>query len=245
MPSSQDENNMDTAASSAAAAAFNNRGAYHLIHNSYKEAVDSFRKSIAITKQCLNQVNHHHPTLQHQLDSALERRDEDSCNFECSFLDMDDNTQAARQNLPTVDSSFVSKHLMIISHLEHQDDSVHYLSKVALTAIYNLAIANHLYGLQSQSRRDLERALSYYEISYRLQIGESPYAHPTYIMSILNNVATIYKQFNDQERSNVFFEQLCIAMTHARDNRRDHDWDGYWSNIICSRMKKARTAPAA
>lgn len=195
-----------------------------------------------MTKQCLNQVEHHHLALNHKFHSALERRDDDR-NVECSFLDMDHNTQW-RQNLSIVDSSFVSKHLMIISHHEHQIDSTHYLNKVALTAIYNLAIAYHLYGLQSQSRRDLERALSYYTISYKLQMGESPYAHPTYIMSILNNVGTIYMQFNDQERSNEFFQQLRIAMTHTRDSRRD-DWNGYWSNIICSNMKKPRTAPAA
>jgi hypothetical protein len=115
--------------------------------------------------------------------------------------------------------------------------------------MYNLALANHLDGLQRQCIERLRRAVTYYEASYKLQMHQSLVLSVVHGMSILNNIGTIYQVLNDQQASNKFFQRLLSTMTCLRDSgvvdSTEKSWNGFWSNVTSLMLTITCAAAAA
>lgn len=146
--------------------------------------------------------------------------------------------------------SFVCKSAITISQNSRSKDAppAHFVAVVAASAIYNLAIANHLYALQNQSSRHLKQALLYYEISYKIQRQEPLCYNPTHVLCILNNVAMIHRRMGNERESAMYLRRLYTTMSIldlTGEREAQTHWSGLWSNVFCLVSDLPSTAAAA
>lgn len=126
------------------------------------------------------------------------------------------------------------------------------LLKLATYSVYNLGLAHHLSGLHFKCRQRLERARTYYELSFKLLREEQktttlPSSLPSsltneqdddrmtmvsaegllHCLSVMNNVGAISLVLDDEEMSSKIFGQLLKALTYIRENKiNDTNKDG-------------------
>jgi hypothetical protein len=117
--------------------------------------------------------------------------------------------------------------------------------------MHNLALANHLSGLQTQCKVRLQRAVKYYELSYKLEMMQQAAVNICFVhaMSVLNNIGTIYRLLDEQEASTKFFQHLLSNMAFLRETGEacplEHSWGGLWSNVTSLLLRNSCTARAA
>jgi hypothetical protein len=227
------------------AAALNNRGAYHLLSNNYTEAISLFRCSVSKTKELL-----HRPSGQTQSSQRVLPPQKECLRME--FIELDCSSQLIESSDASVhmEDSFVCKNAIIISpdDGDSKESSVHGLQMIAISAIYNLAIAHHLYGLRNRSPRCLQKALEYYEISFKIHVQGSMCSNPTHVLSVLNNVAMIHRSMGEGQRSSMFLRRLYSAMSFLDETGQKQDqrhWLGFWRNILGLVLDSPSTAAAA
>jgi tetratricopeptide (TPR) repeat protein len=205
----------------------NNSGALYMLNGNYDQAVALFRNAVKLTKELLNhsrRLNIQRPT--HGPELLFE------------FQDAGRSPQLISQDRNALSSaeSFVSRGVVLISQNDLLDISVLNLYKISMITIYNLALANHLSGLQDRNMKSLKRALEYYEVSYKLHLQEPLSLKPTHALSIVNNVGAIYRLLHEHEKSNMFFSHLLSKMSVLKDSGHVEEsvdrWNGFWSNII-------------
>jgi hypothetical protein len=136
--------------------------------------------------------------------------------------------------------TFISRGVIVIAQSNPLDLSVLNLCKLATITIYNMAVANHMAGLQHRDVKKLKHALEYYEVAYKLQCQEPLSAtstnRHTHILSILNNAGAIYRLLNEHDKSNMFFRDLLTKLSFLKETGYvDESWDrwnGMWGNIL-------------
>lgn len=201
----------------------NNSGALYMLNGNFAQAATVFRNAVRLTKQVLNhsrRMNVPKPTQGPEL--VFEFQD------------------AGRSSISSSSSkSFVSRGVIVIAQNNLSDISVLNLYRISMIAIYNLALANHLSGLEDRDMKKLKKALEYYEVSYKLHLQEplSPsHRKQTHVLSIVNNVGSIYRLLHEHEKSNMFFRHLLSKMSAMKDSGHIDEsmdrWNGFWSNII-------------
>jgi hypothetical protein len=172
------------------------------------------------------------------------------------LIDLDCSSQLIESSDTSVhmEDSFVCKSAIIISIIVSQDDgdskesSVHRLQIIAISAIYNAAIAHHLYGLWNRCPRYLQKALQYYEIFYKIQVQEPLCSDPTHVLSVLNNVAMIFRSMGEGQRSSMFLRRLYSSMSNLDETGQkqyQRHWTGFWRNILGLVLDLPSTAAAA
>eukprot|EP00980_Cylindrotheca_fusiformis_P021320 scaffold8211_cov117-Cylindrotheca_fusiformis.AAC.16 len=224
------------------AASLNNSGAYHLLNNSHHEAISSFGCMVTKTKELLRQ--------QSQSDERIDRSRGSEKAVRMDFLDLESssNRHCFKDSIIS-DDSYVCKSAIILSHDTTKEIQSHLLPMISSCAIYNLAIAYHLYGIRKNAPRYLRKALQYYEISYKIQKHKSSMCYnPSLVLCILNNVAMIHRCLNDQTRSKKFLMQMYSVMTRLDAKGRkecQRHWAGLWSNVLCLVLGPPSSAAAA
>lgn len=154
------------------------------------------------------------------------------------------------------EGSFVCNSFIVISQAEQgtnqqrQDAlSADYgVAVVAASALYNLAIANHIYGLCNQSSRHLKQALQFYAISFKIKQQDRPCFNSTFTLYTLNNAAMIHRCMGEEEMSNKFLRRLYTTMSiiYSTDERKDQPhWAGLWGNVMCLVLDLRSTAASA
>jgi tetratricopeptide (TPR) repeat protein len=227
------------------AAALNNSGAYHLLNKNYTEAISLFRSSVSKTKELVHRQSGQTQSSQRVLPPKKE-------GLRMEFIDLDCSSQLIESSDTSVhmEDSFVCKSAIIIS----QDDgdskeaSVHLLHMIGISAIYNLAIAHHLYGLRNRSPRYLQKALQYYAISYKIHVDGPLCSNPTHVLCVLNNMAMIHRSMGEGQRSSIFLRRLYSTMSNLDETGQKQDqrhWTGFWRNILGLVMDYLSTAAAA
>lgn len=93
---------------------------------------------------------------------------------------------------------------------------------LASTAItFNLALANHLLGLETKNVDVLKTAARLYEYGISLERirGRSLVSH-FFLLSNLNNLGHVHRNVNDSDRSRKCFRQLLSTLLYLTQNRR-------------------------
>eukprot|EP00980_Cylindrotheca_fusiformis_P016173 scaffold4805_cov136-Cylindrotheca_fusiformis.AAC.28 len=215
------------------AASMNNSGVYHLLNCKHTEATALFQSSLLKTKEqllLLRSLRREETESSVQLQSSSQGARMVFVDLDCSSHLIKDSAKLslARKEL------FVCTSAMIISHDDRDDDPNVCLSSIALCATYNLAIANHVYGIRRRSAPHLRRALKCYQISYMMQKQEPSCYNPTHVLCVLNNMAVIYRCLKDEEKSNKFLQRLFSAMSlmdKTGEKENQPHWEGFWSNV--------------
>lgn len=224
------------ATTSFEAASLNNSGAYMLLNNQYAEAISMFRSSVLLTKQQLLFLEAEQVPLT-----------PGKGGLHMNFIDLDCSSSQSHNDSPSgsldTEDAFVCKSVIIITQDDSKDLSL--LPLVAASAVYNLAIAHHLYGQRNQSTRYLQKALQYYELSYKMQHTET---NPLHTLAVLNNVAMIHRSLENQLKAKKFLQQLYAVMSllelsGQKQNKRR--WTGFWSNVLCLVLDPPASAAAA
>eukprot|EP00980_Cylindrotheca_fusiformis_P023947 scaffold11242_cov106-Cylindrotheca_fusiformis.AAC.1 len=210
----------------------NNCGVYHLQSNEFRAALSSFRSAVRLAKEIL-------PSIQASQSSQSVNPSEGT---QMNFVDI-----ACAERM--LGEPFVCKSAITISiDPTTADSSDQIIPIVSTAAIYNLAIANHLCGLQYRSSSHLEQALKHYGLSYRILQRESSSYNPTHALCTLNNVAMIHRQMGNVDDSDSYLRQLLATMrivdlTGGKIHRQY--WAGFCSNVMWLVSELTASAAAA
>eukprot|EP00980_Cylindrotheca_fusiformis_P013024 scaffold3254_cov98-Cylindrotheca_fusiformis.AAC.5 len=248
------------------AISLNNKGAYHLVvDEDFTNAMSSFLSALMKTEELLSVCK-----ADHQMNSSDLRHDAESIQLE--FVDLDTssslcdeaivlgngchknqwdiaNDAAANTERHADDSLFICKSaIMIYRGIKSKESSLHLVPKVAFSAVYNLAIANHLYGIRHRSLHHLQRALHLYGLSHTLRTDDSFCSNSKHELSVLNNMAMIHRHMGDESKSIEYLRRLCTVMSCVDEKGRERDqrnWRGFLSNIADLYLGNSAAAASA
>eukprot|EP00980_Cylindrotheca_fusiformis_P017372 scaffold5392_cov107-Cylindrotheca_fusiformis.AAC.5 len=197
-------------------AQYNNAGALYMLNGcNYSQSIVLFRKAIRQTKQLLTQARANPAYASPEL--VLE--------FQDAGLPL--------ARIGTDADLFISRSVVFIAQNNVMDVSVLKLYTISMISIYNLALAYHLSGLQDRDMKQLKRALSYYEIFYKLHV-QQPLSTRRLVLSSVENVGSIFRLLRENEKSNMFFRHLLSDMSARKECGRvetNDQWNNYCSAI--------------
>lgn len=260
-----------TLANIDAAVSFNNNGANRLIFKKdHTEAIQSLQRAVLSAEELLRsgscQSQGH---LNESNSNAGDRLQLELIDLECTghqsigyFPTMSDDATAAVDSLqPLYQDSFICKSVIMIYQDKSTNDEISassHVPMVALSALFNLAIASHLYGIRHHSTPHLKKALQFYEISNTLHDSSSTSSNTRCIvLPIYNNMAMIYQSMGDEQKANEYLRRLCKEMSSLENEGRgegegnhqirgdERNWRGFWSNIAGLLLSTPATAASA
>eukprot|EP00934_Nitzschia_sp_Nitz4_P000097 Nitzschia sp. Nitz4//scaffold94_size78252//6564//7331//NITZ4_005456-RA/size78252-processed-gene-0.1-mRNA-1//1//CDS//3329560344//97//frame0 len=238
-----------------------NTGAGRLRNQQYEEAIGYFQQTLEATQRLLSQSQH--ASVLTDLDSCP-CRGYSTPRVAMTFL----YTPPAATSSPSASagdcsSKFVFEGPLQIDRIDnafHNSRSLFVvLSSVALVALYNLGLSNHLSGLDQQCELRLKKAIKYYQSAYALQLQDAVREACTSllpVMAILNNMGMIFLILDKPVDSQKFLGRLLVAMTGLREIRYEglvnvhcHEMktslEGFWGNVTRLILRDPSTAPAA
>jgi hypothetical protein len=121
---------------------------------------------------------------------------------------------------------------------------------VSSVLVYNLALVNHLYGIERNNQTYLTKALKLYHVSLMigLQIDSALLDADVLIMALYNNIAHIhFHQFRIAEtRSSMGEMSLILESEHTSPLLNEDDYSlFYWNAIFSQGILNLNSAPAA
>ncbi|KAL3942005.1 MAG: hypothetical protein SGBAC_003717 [Bacillariaceae sp.] len=219
----------------------NDCGLCCLVHHKYEEAAVFFRDALAVIREDVMRQDHQ------QHFKIPSREEQARLQYECIDLEFYEATQTNQRfrNQTGFNDPVISKTALSI-----RDDEGGY-TNILSALIYNLAITNHLWGLQKGSTEVLEKALRLYEIassSYVQQGEDTSGPYLSISLSILNNVASIHSVIGNHTEEVKYLHQLLSAMSYCDKSESittGKSWKACWSNVLTLLMPPPSTASAA
>jgi tetratricopeptide (TPR) repeat protein len=107
-------------------------------------------------------------------------------------------------------------------------------SKLSIAAMFNLALSYHLCAIQKQSLELIEKALSYYQLAYKILIDET-HVVVSQAMAILNNIGQIHRLLRNDAGAKDCFEYLLSTMLFVLqigEADRIQNWESFLSNVM-------------
>eukprot|EP00980_Cylindrotheca_fusiformis_P016174 scaffold4805_cov136-Cylindrotheca_fusiformis.AAC.29 len=206
----------------------NNNGVHHLRQGNCAEAIPMLLTCLQQTREQL----HHSPECQ----SPSQTKDGSSLKIDFVPLDRAEDSMQWSGSDSRQDDLFIVKSAMTITvNEECAVPSSELLPLIAVSAIYNLALAHHLVGHYNNSQHHLQKALHYYEISYKMQRSEEVCHNSTLVLCVLNNVAMIYRSMGNEEKSQAFLQQMHQLVSFLMESgyqQQQLHWNGLWGNIL-------------
>jgi tetratricopeptide (TPR) repeat protein len=120
-------------------------------------------------------------------------------------------------------------------------------SKLSIVAMYNLALSYHLCAIQKQSLQHIEKALSYYQLAYKILIDES-HVVVSQAMAIINNIGQIHRLLRNDAGAKDCFEYLLSTMLFVQqigESDRIQNWESFLSNVMDFIVDNPKPAAAA
>jgi tetratricopeptide (TPR) repeat protein len=192
----------------------NNQGVSMIQERRYEDAIDCFISAV----QHINQVLETTRGLPERPSSMV-----------CL---LQDNHQVLSVPVSSDEKMFVFRNPLLVS--EKRTGSFQVSAKTSLVALYNLAMAYHLSGLQNQCAKRLKQALSYYELSYKMLLDEQ-HVVVSQAMIILNNIGQIHRLLQNEEGAKNCFQYLLTTMMFVQQTgeaSRIQNWDSFLSNVL-------------
>lgn len=240
------------------AIATNNSGILFLMNKDFQHATASFRHAVVTTKDILSNRQRRNEAQSksvflHDQEAAFPSHQRPShSQLTMKVIDVDIITKRGAAELYCDEElSLVCRNAIFIhqstaettrSHIE--DD----LTTIAVSAVYNLAMAHHLCGIDHRSTFQLETAVHYFENFLSFQktgIVGLPTAH---MMFALNNMATIHRAMRNESKQMQNLQQLCAIMAHVDPKypgKNERHWMMYMSNLTSLYLNPPITARAA
>jgi tetratricopeptide (TPR) repeat protein len=199
----------------------NNQGVAQFLNRQYLDAADTFTRALQLAKYELSVLQFCNIVTARPMEDDL---DGDTRGLGAVSVQgpthniLHDTTEylvpcncgggCDENNLP-----FVYRTPLIISESIATQD---YESTVeaAVAIMFNLALAHHLQG-EEQSFNEpsaLRKALALYELAYALQVQEDIDVSVEITMAIINNLGSIHRELDDQEKASQCFQHLLSTM---------------------------------
>ncbi|CAJ1960298.1 unnamed protein product [Cylindrotheca closterium] len=236
------------------AIATNNSGILYLMSKNYKEAMMSFLYSARKTKELLltrlRKNGGRGGLLHSQVPFPPDQR-RHSSQFTMELVDFGTTELGAAELSDEEDhiSSLVCRNAIFVRQIAPQTPIVDDLTSITVSALYNLAITNHLAGIDHRCTSKLEMAVQCYELVLSMQkVGTTAGLSTPHVMSALNNVAMIHRVLNNENKLRRNLQQLFVIMAHidTRDGERNERyWMQYLRNITSLFLHPSITAKAA
>jgi hypothetical protein len=240
----------------------NNRGAYLLRRELYDEAVAELGKALKVVRCFMraNESESHNvlasflitptkPTRTPGMRSTKQRQH--SC-----FKRRPQSKRCAKNAASHGGSRVCSRGFVfsdpIIVDLYTISFERDYLMRLTSVIVFNLGIAHHLRSLHDSHAciSDLVRALSLYELSYKIQVKERVQLKAIYRMAILNNIGQVYASNGNKGKANECFRCLLKhVLLYFERSQNEHanpeQLGGFFENTMRVILRDPVTAPAA
>jgi len=237
------------------AIAMNNSGILYLMNKDFRDATASFRHAVVTTKEILRNRQRRDEAqggFLHDQEGAFpshQRPSHSHLTLEVVDFDTITKREAAErycdEDLSLFCRNAIFMHQSTATTRSHIEDDP---TAIAVSAVYNLAMAHHLWGIDHRSTSQLETAVHYFEVFLSFQttgIAGLPTAH---IMHALNNMATIHRTTSNEIKLMQNLQQLCAIMAHVDPKyaeRNERHWMMYMSNLTSLYLNPPITARAA
>jgi tetratricopeptide (TPR) repeat protein len=240
-------NNYELESRNSAVVALNNRGVNCLANFRYKDAVSCFSKGLALAKQSLL-----------HFETICETKTSSEVSTPTGHFHQADRKPLYISNKfedhVAGDQPFVfTRPIFISEESSVKETSSSYFVELSFMMLYNLALCHHLYALSSSSDDEdtettLQKALSLYELAYRVLSTEDTDATVLHQMVIVNNLGHVHAQLQNVECSRQCFENLLSTIMLVKDcGEADsvQDMDGFLSNTLALMNTGCQFAAAA
>jgi hypothetical protein len=173
----------------------NNIGVSHIEHGDFESAIAKLVMALEASKRTLyrdvDDSESHSTSLDECMAKGPIRLDEDGID-------------------ETVQQGFVYRQAIPIP----TSIACNYESSITMSVliIFNLALAHQLHAAQTNSPAKLHKAAKLYGLSYNLQLEESLKDIAFFTMATINNIAVIYKQLDEKEKAEYFFQHLLSTL---------------------------------
>ena len=196
------------------AIATNNSGISHLMSKNYGEAMMSFLHSVKKTKDLVSRLR----TYEAQEGVLHDRVGKSELIMD--LVDLGTAEWGAAERFAEEDHiSLVCRNAIIIRQSAPQRAIVEDLTAITVSAVYNLAMTYLLLGIDHRCTSHLETADHYYEFVLSWQKEDSG---PGLVMSALNNMATIHRILNNENKVTRTLQQLfCTIVTQHHVDPKD------------------------
>jgi hypothetical protein len=181
---------------------FNNAGAQHLERGDFRSALKALTFAFHSFKKTYNRSKHCTP--------EKERRRSVS-NF---------NIDGWMKKMTYSEDAEVVIYQHPIRVPESLESSIDSCGLVSTAITFNLALANHLNGLQTKDEAILKTAARLYEYGISLErIRGRFFVSPFFLVSILNNLGHVHRIVDDMGRSQKCFRQLLATLLYLTQTR--------------------------
>lgn len=181
---------------------FNNAGAKHLEREDFKSAL----KALTVAFLCFQKTYNYNRRF-----APAKERHAAVSNF---------NIDGWMQKMAYSEDDKVVVYQHPIQIPETLESSIEYCSLVSTAITFNLALANHLSGVQSKNKATLETAARLYEYGFSLErIRGRFFVSPLFLVSILNNLGHLHRTVEDLDRSAKCFRQLLSTLLYLTQVR--------------------------
>jgi tetratricopeptide (TPR) repeat protein len=241
----------------------NNRGAYLLRRELYDEAVAELGKALKVVRCFMraNESESHNKVLASFLITPTKptrtpgmrstKQTQHSCSKKRPQSKRCAKNAAAQGGSRVYSRGFVFSDPIIVDlyTISFERD---YLMRLTSVIVFNLGIAHHLRSLHDShaSISDLARALSLYELSYKIQVKERVQLKAIYRMAILNNIGQVYASNGNKAKANECFRCLLKhVLLYSERSQNEHanpeQLGGFFENTMSVILRDPAMAPAA
>jgi tetratricopeptide (TPR) repeat protein len=199
----------------------NNQGVSLLLSDQYDDAITFFLSALKHVDE-----NTERGAVQHSNDlSAMHDL--------AAYFVIQEGRKALSVPVDAEKELFVFTNPILVSHEINRMD-YNFSSKLSIVAMYNLALSYHLCAFQRQSLEHIEKALSYYQLAYKILIDET-HVVVSQAMAILNNIGQIHRLLRNDAVAKDCFQYLLSTMLFVLqigEADRIQNWESFLSNVM-------------
>jgi tetratricopeptide (TPR) repeat protein len=219
----------------------NNRGVRFLRKGLFEDASEIIVKGLELVKTAMRET---------------EENDEQICSSDDHIISAGTSTDfaflEAYSHSSSLDGECQSQepsYHVFCSPIEILVNAVELMSPVhiSIVQIFNLALAQHLSGIQNSSLERFEKALKLYELVHKIQFQEQVELSFLHTMALTNNLGHIHMCLKNTRRSKLCFEQLLTMLMYfveGGEGEKVEHLEGFFLNVT-SLVLRTSAAPAA
>lgn len=215
----------------------NNSGAELLLDRRYNQAVETFVRALKLSKSlrwkedASTEIEESRPlsikslgqskSRSTRFDSANSNRKESPCT-DCGFVLIEANTESSIS-----DSAFIFTEPILIEQDTMTSCRKECILRLTAIIIFNLALSHHLMSLNetdlSARSTAIEKAVSLYELSCKIQYEEDVYISAIHTMAHLNNLGQLHLSMGDLDKSTKCFRSLLKHLVLYTENTEEEE----------------------
>jgi hypothetical protein len=216
----------------------NNIGAKHIDRDDCKLSIKALTLAFHSFKRSYNQKKQLLPPTQNTADAGVS-----------TF-----NIDQWMKKMPYSESDDVVMYQHPIQIPRHLEPNMENFSLISTAITFNLALANHLDGVQRKNKEVLQTAARLYEYGFSLErIRGKFFISPFFLVAILNNLGSLHRTIesidskHEQDRSQKCFLQLLSTLLYLTQIKgaNPSDLEVFFGNTTCGLSRTSKLCAGA